>query len=408
MKLISAVIAALLVSALAAVFYFRAKAPPAPRVWSASEALVEAGPVLFSDDYTDESLMEALDSSLQYFERVQADSPVTVGPDQVPADRIKASLVEIKQKISEFGLGKDFYAYLSENFRFYKSAASSVLFTGYYLPLLRGSYFKSERFSYPLYRRPDDLYQVELSSFPFFEQFPGMPEATRGRLAGNNRIVPYYSRAEIDFGQKLAGLGLEILWVDSAVEAFFLHIQGSGIIELEDGSRILAGYADQNGHPYRAIGKVLMERGALPEGAISMQMIREYLTANPGQMQEVLSANPSYIFFRAGGTDPIGSIGAPLTAYRSIATDSRLFPKGAPALIKTKKPIFDENLNITGWREFSRLALNQDTGGAIRGPGRVDIFMGFGAEAEAAAGHMRQEGELYFLVKRQTSPASRP
>ena len=270
------------------------------------------------------------------------------------------------------------------------------------MPLLKGSYSRSKKFNYPIYRRPENLLQVELSAFPFFSKFPGLPETVRGRLTDKMRVVPYYSRKEIDSEQKLAGAGLELLWVESPVDAFFLHIQGSGIVELEDGSRILVGYSDQNGQPYQAIGKLLVERGALSKELVSMQSIKNYLHAHPEQQPELFSFNPSYVFFKLGGADPIGNIGVPLTAQRSIATDSRLFPKGSLALIKTQKPIFDQNLNITGWIEFSRLVLNQDTGGAIRGPRRVDLFAGFGAEAEAMAGQLRQQGELYFLVKKPT------
>jgi membrane-bound lytic murein transglycosylase A len=222
------------------------------------------------------------------------------------------------------------------------------------------------------------------------------PEKLVGRLEGGN-VVPYYSRREIDELGYLQGRGYEIAWVKDPIELFFLHIQGSGILQLEDGSRLFIGYAGQNGRPYRSIGRWLIDRDKIPREEMSMQRLRRYLLDYPEERNEIFFYNESYVFFRFSREGPLGNIEVPLTPGRSIATDARLFPKGALAFILTERPVLDASGQLVGWQSFARFVLNQDTGGAIRGLQRADLYFGTGAEAGAGAGYMNRPGRLYFL-----------
>jgi membrane-bound lytic murein transglycosylase A len=269
------------------------------------------------------------------------------------------------------------------------------LVTGYYEPVLDGSRERTDRFRYPIFGVPDDLVDVELSSL--YPEIKGI--RLRGRLDGR-RLVPYYSRAEID----ARGDGFEapvIAWVADPVELFFLQIQGSGQIRLDDDVRIRVGYADQNGHPYSSLGRYLVAQGELPLEQASMDGIKAWAQAHPRLLQQALAQNPSYVFFRelpaTGGA--IGALGAPLTAGYSIAVDRRYFPLGAPVYLATTMPLSDQPLE--------RLVMAQDTGGAIRGAVRADFFWGSGAEAGALAGRMRQPGRMWLLWPRG-EPLPRP
>ena len=266
------------------------------------------------------------------------------------------------------------------------------LVTGYYEPLLRGSRTRTAKYAQPVLGVPPDLLTIDLS-----EVLPDLKNMRlRGRLQGN-KVVPYYSRAEI------TGKGLEktfsdrvLLWVDDAVELFFLQIQGSGRVKLPDGSMVRLGYADQNGHPYKAIGRVLADRGEIPIEQASMQGIQAWARANPERLGGILDANPSYVFFREmpvrgnGEEGPQGALGVPLTPGRSIAVDPRHVPLGAPVFLSTTHP--------NSQAPLSRLVLAQDTGGAIRGVVRADFFWGFGADAGAQAGRMKQPGQMWVLL----------
>jgi membrane-bound lytic murein transglycosylase A len=376
----------------------RAAAPPAR--WNPDNALKRTAPFAPSDDHSPDSLLAAIDSSLAYYQRQSSPEEKTkYGTRAATISEAKLALLDFKDKLKRMGLSKEFFEYVRDNYTFFESAAPKVLFTGYFVPVLRGSRTKSDKYRHPLYAVPEDLYHVQLSSFTNLPHCPDLPEALTARLARDREMAPYYSRDEIDYEGKLAGRGLEIAWVEDAVDAFFLHIQGSGVVLFEDGTRLLAGYADKNGHPYRSIGRLLLDRGLLPNQDGSMQAIKAYLRAHPEMLREVLGYNPSYVFFKGTQGEPMGSLRAPLTAYRSIATDSRLFPKGALGFIKTRVPVFNDKDEITGWKDVSRFVLNQDTGGAIRGPNRVDLFTGAGRENELIAGHLRERGRLYFLLK---------
>lgn len=262
------------------------------------------------------------------------------------------------------------------------------LVTGYYEPVLDGSRVRSELYRYPIYGAPADLITVDLAAQ--YATLRGM--RLRGRIDGR-RLVPYWSRDEIeDAGDRMPAP--VIAYASDAVDLFFLHIQGSGQIRLDTGPRLRVGYADQNGHPYRSLGRHLVERGELKLEQASMQGIKAWARANPAKVQEALNTNPSYVFFRelpADG-DPLGALGVQLTPRYSIATDPRFVPLGAPVFLATTFPLSSEPLE--------RLVMAQDTGGAIRGAVRADFFWGSGDEAGVHAGRMRQQGRLWLLWPR--------
>lgn len=269
------------------------------------------------------------------------------------------------------------------------------LITGYYEPLLLGSRKRSERFAYPIYAPPEDMLEVDMGEL--YPQFRG--QRVRGRLQGK-RVVPYFNRAEIDAGMASALQGRELFWVENPVELFFLQIQGSGRIELEDGTRVKIGYADQNGHPYASTGRKLIDMGELKPEEASMQGIKNWADKNPERLSIVLGHNPSYVFFRELPdtlSAPLGALGVPLTNEYSIAVDQRTIPLGVPVFLSTTHPNTNDPLN--------RLMFAQDTGGAIKGAVRADFFWGFGEYAAVRAGSMRQSGRMWVLFPKGGEPA---
>jgi membrane-bound lytic murein transglycosylase A len=292
----------------------------------------------------------------------------------------------------------DLAAFFESTFDVYRVVnpddTTTGMVTGYYEPLLHGSRTRTHRYRYPIYAPPPDLLTIDLSSV-----YPELKHRRlRGRLEGN-RVVPYYSRGDIDADPALLK-GLEIAWVDDEIDDFFLHIQGSGQIQLPDGQRIRVGYADQNGQPFRSLGALLIRNGEIPPERASMQGIKGWAMRHRHKLQAYLDANPSYVFFRELPSTlpgPIGALGVPLTPERSIAVDARVVPLGAPVYLATTRPNTDEPLE--------RLMVAQDTGGAIAGAVRADFFWGFGDEAGALAGKMRQAGRMWVLLPKGVKPA---
>ena len=276
--------------------------------------------------------------------------------------------------------------------------------TGYYEPLLKGSRERTPQFTVPLYAPPEDLLTVELSDL-----YPELKDKrVRGRVEGK-KVVPYWTRADIERGG-IPVIGKTLVYVEDPVEAFYFEIQGSGRVELADGSVIRLGYADQNGHPYRSIARVLIERGDLPRERASMQGISAWAKAHPAETRALLDENPSFVFFRevpaaAPGSPearidgPIGTLGVPLLAERTIAVDARAIPLGAPVFLATTMPLSKTPLQ--------RLVMAQDTGGAIRGVVRADYFWGFGPRAGSEAGRMLQDGRMWLLWPKGADPAAR-
>lgn len=261
--------------------------------------------------------------------------------------------------------------------------------TGYYQPILKGSKFKTSHYKVPLYTTPKDLITVDLS-----EVYPELKsKRLRGKLAGN-KLIPYLSRAEID-GQGSPLAGNEIVWVEDPVEAFFLEIQGSGIIQLDNGEAMQIGYADQNGYPFKAIGSTLVQKKEITMAEASMEGIKNWARKNITKLREFLNMNASYVFFRKLPNDlpgPIGALGVSIEAERSVAIDPKFVPLGAPIFLSTTQPNTNEPLE--------RLMVAQDTGGAIRGGVRADFYWGSGDEAGRKAGSMKQQGKIWTLLPR--------
>lgn len=323
----------------------------------------------FADDLDRASLKTAIQQSLFALRKRNAAELVVFGDHRLSLGRLRDSLEAFLALIeTEPDLGTA----LLRNFDIYR-VTLPILITGYHEPVLTGSLVRTERYRYPLYRRPDDL-------------------------PGPGALSPYFSRAEIDGRGILDGKGYELLWLDDPVARFFLHIQGSGQIQLPGERRIRVGYAADNGRPYQSIGRFLLDQGKLHSGEVSTPAIRRYLETHSNERDETLFHNPRYIFFKAVPDGPIGSLGVPLTPGRSLATDPTVYPLGALAFIHTKRPTFNPKNQLT-WQEFFRFVLLQDSGAAIVGPSRADLFWGSAAEAEA--GYMAQQGELYLLVKKQ-------
>ena len=273
------------------------------------------------------------------------------------------------------------------------------LFTGYYEPLLNGSRRFGGPYTVPLYRPPADLLRIDLGRFN--PELSGY--AIYGRIA-DREFVPYYSRRDIDSGG-LAGRGLELLWVDDPIDKFFLQIQGSGQVRLDDGSLIRVGYAGQNGQPYHAIGRDLIEMGVLTREQVTMPAIRAWLEQHPNAALDIMERNRSYIFFEerpelAPDEGPLGAEGVSLTAGRSLAVDPRFIPFGVPVWLDTTAP-FPE-----GEGPLRRLMVAQDTGGAIKGVVRGDVFWGAGERAEAIAGSMKSRGRYAILLPKALTPVS--
>ncbi|MAY65682.1 MAG: murein transglycosylase [Rhodospirillaceae bacterium] len=264
-------------------------------------------------------------------------------------------------------------------------------FTGYYEPLLRGAWQPDARYRYPVYSRPRDIVVVELEMFD--------PDRRGEQLAGrlvDDRLLPYFDRRDILEGA-LQGRQLELLWVDSAIDLFFLHVQGSGRVLLPDGSHVRLAFSGRNGHRYSSIGRELVAQGVMKVEDVTMPSLRAWMTANPLAADQLMLKNRSFIFFRVEKDEVVkGAMGVPLTAGRSLAVDPKYVPLGLPLWLVTTDPLDPKNE-----KPLTRMVVAQDTGSAIKGVVRGDLFWGFGAEAEARAGLMNEVGVYYLLLPRK-------
>jgi len=285
-------------------------------------------------------------------------------------------------------------SYFKQYFSVYKTnnadGSDTGMITGYYEPMLKGSRTKSAQYPNPLYAPPADMITVELDSL-----FPELKfKRVRGRVVGN-KLVPYYNRTEIETEASPLE-GREFIYIDDIIDVFFLQIQGSGLVQLENGEQVHVGYADQNGHPYNSIGRLLVERGELTLAQASMQGIKNWARNNMAKLRDLLNANPSYVFFRelpAGLPGPLGALGVPILAERSVAVDPKFIPLGAPIFLSTTEPNSSNPLK--------RMMMAQDTGGAIKGGVRADFFWGAGPEAGAKAGAMKQSGKIWVFLPKE-------
>lgn len=351
----------------------------------------------FEDDLDYDDLTAGIRRSLDYLNKLPEDREFVFGTDIFHTYDMIRSLEYFAIYIQSHPSKAQLNRFIKNNYRIYRSTggkkSKSVMFTGYYEPLLHGSLVPGKDFRYPLHALPSDLVTIDLSLFS--NEFAG--RKIFGRLSGRT-VIPYYSRKEIELQNVLEQTSRPLVWVDSRIDLFFLQIQGSGKVKLDNGQTLNVHYAGTNGHPYRSIGKLLINTEKISEQEMSMQKIKSYLHQHPEEVQEILHFNPSYVFFRIEDEGPIGCFNVPLTPKRSIATDRRIFPAAALCFIQSRKPVLDHSQKIQKWIDFGRFVLNQDTGGAIRGPGRADIFWGNGTYAEIAAGHLKHDGSLYVLI----------
>lgn len=274
-----------------------------------------------------------------------------------------------------------FVPYLARN-----NQNATGLFTGYYESELEGRWGPEGDFAHPIYSRPNDLVSANLGQYR--DEFKGKQIA--GRVLGN-KLIPYNSRAEINNGA-LKGRALEILWVNDPVTLFFLHVQGSGRVRMTDGSTVRIGYAGRNGRPYTSIGKELVKMNVMPLKDVTAPAIMSWLRANPEPGRRLMNKNESFVFFRViDGDGPLGAQGVPLTPGRSMAVDRKFIPYGVPIWLNTTDP-------LDGKLPLRRLMVAQDTGSAIKGPVRGDVFWGFGAEAAERAGVMKSRGQYYLIL----------
>ncbi len=351
---------------------------------------------LLLDDGNWESLRLALDRNLRWLARQKSDRVFVFGPRRVEAAELRAALTLMDSWLDGDPSPEELAVRIAQAFDVLESvgnAEGEMLFTGYYVPVIEGSLRRTSRFNVPIYSPPGDIIKVDLGLFS--EQWKGM--RTAGRLRGKT-LVPYPDRGEIRRTGVLRGR--EIAWAEDRVDLFFIEVQGSGVLRLPSGSERRIGYAGANGREYRSIGRLLIDEGKIEREKVSMQSIRSYLAEHPDDIDRVLDYNTSVVFFRWLDGPPLGNLGFPVTAGRSIAVDQKLFPSGAFGFVVTDLPAMGTDGRTVAEAPLTRFVFAQDRGGAIRGANRADFFWGRGAEAAERAGVMKQGGRLFFLVPR--------
>lgn len=347
---------------------------------------------LFLDDAGLKNVGSAVEKSIAGFGVFAKKDEIEICGTKYSGGLLRASLETFLKGVRTCTNEADFQRFIFENFTICQSkggdGAGDMLVTGYYEPLFAGSLEKKAPYLYSLYQLPADLIVTG--------------DKVVGRML-DGRLVPYWSRSEIENSDLLAGN--EIVYLADPVAAFILHVQGSGRISLPDGSIRAVGFAGSNGRKYRSIGKLLVERGVMTLQEVTMPKIITYLHDNPGEMQSILHFNERYIFFSLSAVSgsshhegPVGSLGKSLTAGRSLALDKSCFPVPMVGYLETEAPFFDDSGQLAGWKPLHRFVVNQDSGAAIKGSGRVDLFYGSDGYAEKAAGVMKQPGKLYFLI----------
>ncbi len=350
----------------------------------------------FGDDGRYDQLVPALEMSLRYLRKLPAERPVLFGPDSYPVAHLIRSLEAFERLADQKPPAAELNRIIREQYRVYAAAGDAktgkVLFTGYYEPLLLGSLSPSEKYPVAINSRPADLVEIDLSLFA--DDLKG--RRIVGRYA-NRTVTPYPVREQIRRQSDFNRIAPPLAWVRDEVDLSNLMIQGSGKVALADGRLLQIQFDGSNGQPFRSIGRLLIDQGKIAADRISMQAIREYLRAHPAEAPQILNYNPRYIFFRLADSGPLGALAVPITPLRSIAVDRTLFPSAALAFITVPVPKVSAG-RIAQFEPRHTFVLAQDTGSAITGAGRVDLFWGHGPEAELAAGHMKNEGRLFFLV----------
>ena len=358
----------------------------------------------FGDDLAYENLADSIRMSLAYLEKLPKDRLFYFGEESYDCAHMIHSLEYFLRFLKTEPTEEEMRVFIASKYRVYQSVAheeeNGMLVTGYYEPLLKGSLTAREEFPWPIYSLPDDLAFIDLSRFDL-----SLPVNKKlvGRVTDDHQVVPYYQRQEI-VQNRLNGKSVPLAWVADRVDRFFLEIQGSGKIFIDGDTYINVHYHASNGHPYKSIGALLIKEEKIPREEMSMQRIKEYLRNHPQEVDGILNYNPSFVFFRVEEDGPIGCLGVPVTPGRSVALQRRIFPAAALGYLESAKPVVNDAMEIQDWAGFQRFIMNQDTGGAIKGPGRVDLFWGNGPYAEVAAGYMQHPGRLFFMVLKPEQP----
>ncbi|NOG53638.1 MAG: murein transglycosylase [Planctomycetes bacterium] len=364
---------------------FQAAAAGAPALRLVTDPAVFRAVLASAYDSKDATLNLAVRRSLSWFEAPSAQTHFPI--EGVTFDRAKASVTRFADILTEATWKDQFIADTMSSFSLYESVgwdgSGTVLFTGYYAPEFRASATRSGSFQYPLYKLPPDLVKDPATGLPL------------GRRV-NGTLQPWPARREIDQSGMLAGT--ELVWLSSPLDAYIIHVNGSAKLLMPDGSTLYVGYAGKTDRPYTGLGSTMVKRGLISPDRLSLPSLRAYFKQHPEQAEPLIYENENYVFFQeyAPGTWPAGSLGVTVTEKRSLATDKAIFPRGGIVIADTHIPTYSG-----GRRPFVQFMVDQDTGGAIKAPGRADIFMGVGAVAELVAGRQYTEGRLYYLFLNQ-------
>jgi membrane-bound lytic murein transglycosylase A len=370
--------------------------PPAPQEPDDS---VDVAALPWIDDMSRASLKEAIQKQLSVMEQTDLTRRVRIGPRQVTRQHLVDTLHAFSDLLEQDVSEEEFNRRLNEQFEVvtagYPREGRPVLFTGYYTPIIPARREKTQDFVFPLYQKPEWYPETQAAL-----NHRKMLRLDPGYHLTQVRNPPLLTREDIDGGQALSDQQLELAWLKDDLERYFLHIQGSGYLAFPDGTLQAVQYMGSNHFPYHSIGKQMINDGVIEPAQGSMQGIKQYFREHPEDIDKYLFRNNRYIFFQNSDSSPRGSGGAELVAGRSIATDKSLYPAGGLVYITMKKPLLNDELEITGWQKVSRFVVDQDTGSAIKGPGRVDLYFGVGEPAGAAAGHYKRTGTMVYLLKK--------
>ncbi|MFA6003991.1 MAG: MltA domain-containing protein [Elusimicrobiota bacterium] len=394
--------------------------PPAPSTAavvaaSTAPAPAPAGPSLrllapeelpkFEDTFKSKAnLIKAANKTLDYLKKQPASKYIHIADRDYGPAILADSIKELLAVLAETKTGEGLDALIRERFDVFQSIGNDgqgkVIFSSYYQPVLPASLKKTQKYTIPLYRRPSDMVDVDLAAFD--KKYNS--DSLVGRVTKDKRVVPYFSREEIDIRKAITGKGLEVAWLKDKFDTLDIHIQGSGILQLTSGKEVLARYAATNARTYNSVGLTLLKTGAISREEITHDKLRDYFRTHPEAESWLLAQNPRYTFFELTPLppdgEPFGTVQESLSPSRSIAIDPAIIPLGALAYFSTVSPQADKEGRLLGQFPNSRFALCMDTGGAIKGPGRVDIYVGHGKQAATTARNQWNEGKLFILIKK--------
>ena len=356
----------------------------------------------FTDDMDSASLKRAINNQLAVMFEQDKASPVRLGNFTLTRGRLVETLQAFQKLLQKNLPQEEFNKKVSKEFLLYrvgKGKRKKMLFTGYYRPVIPASPIPTPRYRFPIYQMPEkDLQMVKKQSgIRLVGSKTGITKIRKIQSGKNWRSL---TREEIDTKGALDKHGLEVAWLENELERYFLHIQGSGVLEYPNGRRQGVRYQGSNKYSYNGIGKLMIRDGVITTSEGSMQGIKKYFAQNPQNISKYLNQNKRYIFFTLSDEGAIGSGGGELVGGRSIATDKSIYPAGGLVFIKVRQPVLDVNYKIKSWKPISRFVIDQDTGSAIRGKARADLYFGTGKEAGAKAGRYHEKGEVYYLIKK--------